>query len=47
MLALVVMSSNAFAAEPSAEDVKAADQLFNEGRALMDSGSLAEACPKL
>lgn len=44
-VAMWAMSAGAAHAQPS-DSVKRADELFNEGRALVDAGKFADACPK-
>jgi len=45
--AIVAGASSATAAEPTAQDRALATSLFKEGKALMETGDLAHACPKL
>ncbi len=43
----IVLAGDARAETTNANDAAAAEALFNQGRALMTEGKLAEACPKL
>jgi hypothetical protein len=45
-LVLVLSTSRARSAEPTASDKALAESLFQSGRQLMEAGKLAQACPK-
>lgn len=46
MLAFLVVTSSPARAQTPSENVKKADQLFQEGRALVEAGKFDDACPK-